>query len=1549
MIPHVNFESENSDATQKINGPIRSGCMFANFASSGCPRISDFSSASASVNELLGYIQSKPNQTCGELLGKLLECPSRTVLEKVERTGPDIYWKDGHLSKKFGFLPPDMSHLGKLQTLPGPSSWAMLGRRMPGLLSRNRFREAARQLPVCSADSVVLPDSSLHEAIVVISTLAHAFRYEQRMSDDFDANEDIPEGIMQPWIEITARLGRKDLFMGWLEGTIMNCKWKDTTRQFGDLWSLENTEMFYPVFRTKTEHVFLQVMTDMLEKFTPAVEAMVIAQEAVILRDNDSLTRALLIIKSAIDVQIQVFHKIAVNATVSSMYCDPVQWSKTTARHGAAWKEGVPGLSGLGSPMFHAIDCFLGRKNYESQLGAEALFIRSFMPAAHIKFFEALNEISVGDYCSQQADNPELKGLFNGILESYAGERGLLGTHRYKVYGFLELAFKSGRTETNGHTMTADDRGWEVVHDQFQKARMERMQIKYQRCEDSWCVPTVRGTFLECPWSAKIKERNIIDKDDTGTTRKVTIDLEGTGITYLPGDRLTVLPENSPLDVQNTLNCLGLSESTTVQLVGDWSIFFEGKEAVSTIELVKVARLRPLPMSSLEVLSELCSHQYLTSKPELQSAINEMKQIAIEIETEYTFSDLIEVNIDTNILEYSPHVLCKLFHIIRPRTYSISSTPESGLQIPDSLELTVTRKELELSTGNKSIGVGSGFLNPPVDANIFGNGTPLRIGISRPLLFKVPTHPGTPIVLFAGGSGIAPLRSFIQHRVKNSLSGENHLFLGVRSSNTLLYEKELAELVSCGKLHLDVAFSREDVKIDGVDEDLNFQLIPGKRCYLDEVMKEKQNSEKIWQLMLPTNVGGLGGHFYVCGSVDICKTIFNGLRNITKSHGLDGLDVLKDMFAHYRILTEVYKTPSQSNNQNLIHYSELSKQNTPEKGFWLAINKKVYDLTKFVHFHPGGAAIILANSGFDATHPFEQCSHDTNAEIISLMETYEIGLVAPVSFRSLDAEQIYDHHLKFLKNIVEMENTFHFDATSQSKTEYHDARDLMDTRYLRNMLNIHQRVLLTMAPAICGGELQLLVQEYSVLMEDETDFCLPTATHAKLMNTRNGKCALHTLHIFKYLSATKHQENPIHKRAEMDRYIHALLEESEKFLFNVKTAVANALARVEVSSSNDSLQLEIPEVLKHLGSIMGILKTYLCNLKDILANRYVLRENRTGKMLWEQLKVRSEENCLFLLMNEKKVQIAAQDKLASLNSVQNLAVNISLSLAASSEKKRDSMSINNQRSLGLSRAFNRASFRNGKAESKQLARISQVINRLGEKSNEKPFLAIEYIRGLFMSMSTQNEGQEQIDSIDNDLDELYLLGGSSILIVYIEEKCGYCLAATNLLQTEDVDFRTIDVTHDQILRTLIIKQSKSRQFPQIFIGSRYVGSLSELRSIHKAGWLHELNDIRNQSCDLNNLTKLDIEQALQRKDLPNYAIKALNYFLKLYERSPDIVTTSFDELAFFYFEKETKRLSGIKEDEEESETTLKPMRRLGSRRKRRAEKVKSRWSEEMLE
>ena len=145
------------------------------------------------------------------------------------------------------------------------------------------------------------------------------------------------------------------------------------------------------------------------------------------------------------------------------MYCDPVEWAKTTAQHTMAWKTGVPGLAGNNSPMFHALDCFFGRIDYACGLGKETIQIREHAPLAHRKFFDALSTISVGRYCYESKNDPQLRGIYDGLLESYAGERGFLGTHRYKVYGFLELAFKTGRNETNGNTMTSDDRGWEVI------------------------------------------------------------------------------------------------------------------------------------------------------------------------------------------------------------------------------------------------------------------------------------------------------------------------------------------------------------------------------------------------------------------------------------------------------------------------------------------------------------------------------------------------------------------------------------------------------------------------------------------------------------------------------------------------------------------------------------------------------------------------------------------------------------------------------------------------------------------------------------------------------------------------------------------------------------------------------------------------------------------------------------------------------------------------------------------------------------------------------
>ncbi|KAM3956593.1 cytochrome b5 isoform 2-T3 [Aphomia sociella] len=55
----------------------------------------------------------------------------------------------------------------------------------------------------------------------------------------------------------------------------------------------------------------------------------------------------------------------------------------------------------------------------------------------------------------------------------------------------------------------------------------------------------------------------------------------------------------------------------------------------------------------------------------------------------------------------------------------------------------------------------------------------------------------------------------------------------------------------------------------------------------------------------------------------------------------------------------------------------------------LIIHNSVYDVTKFLEEHPGGEEVLLEKAGQDATEPFEDVSHSSDAR--SLMNKYKIG------------------------------------------------------------------------------------------------------------------------------------------------------------------------------------------------------------------------------------------------------------------------------------------------------------------------------------------------------------------------------------------------------------------------------------------------------------------------------------------------------------------------------------------------------------------------------
>jgi hypothetical protein len=70
----------------------------------------------------------------------------------------------------------------------------------------------------------------------------------------------------------------------------------------------------------------------------------------------------------------------------------------------------------------------------------------------------------------------------------------------------------------------------------------------------------MRGSFEECRFKARIMNRQFIDSDPSRSTGMVTFDLQDTGITFIPGDRLAVMPLNTWNEVAKMAAALGLDE-----------------------------------------------------------------------------------------------------------------------------------------------------------------------------------------------------------------------------------------------------------------------------------------------------------------------------------------------------------------------------------------------------------------------------------------------------------------------------------------------------------------------------------------------------------------------------------------------------------------------------------------------------------------------------------------------------------------------------------------------------------------------------------------------------------------------------------------------------------------------------------------------------------------------------------------------------------------------------------------------------------------------------
>ncbi|KIR68597.1 L-mandelate dehydrogenase [Cryptococcus bacillisporus CA1873] len=99
----------------------------------------------------------------------------------------------------------------------------------------------------------------------------------------------------------------------------------------------------------------------------------------------------------------------------------------------------------------------------------------------------------------------------------------------------------------------------------------------------------------------------------------------------------------------------------------------------------------------------------------------------------------------------------------------------------------------------------------------------------------------------------------------------------------------------------------------------------------------------------------------------------------------------------------------QPSGQKLVSFEEVQKHNKRED-CWVIIDGKIYDVTDFLDNHPGGAEIIVANAGKDATKIFKPL-HPPDA-LDMLEPSQHIGPVDPATMPEPEEEEPTEEDLR---------------------------------------------------------------------------------------------------------------------------------------------------------------------------------------------------------------------------------------------------------------------------------------------------------------------------------------------------------------------------------------------------------------------------------------------------------------------------------------------------------------------------------------------------------
>ncbi len=368
------------------------------------------------------------------------------------------------------------------------------------------------------------------------------------------------------------------------------------------------------------------------------------------------------------------------------------------------------------------------------------------------------------------------------------------------------------------------------------------------------------------PFQAKVlRNINLNGAGSSKETRHLELSLEGSGLSYVPGDALGIVPSNDPELVESLLEEMQWDPETEV------IINKQGDTLPLKKALTEYFEITLLTKKILQQAAEFTENEEL-HKLVLIENVDQLK--------EYCYGrDLLDMLREFGPWKATAQDMVSMLRKMTARLYSIASSIAAH---PDEVHLTIGAVRFN-AHGRERNGVCSVAVADRVQE---GDTVPVFIQPNKH--FHLPES-DKDIIMVGPGTGIAPFRSFIEERAVTKTTGKTWLFFGDQhESSDFLYKDELEQYQKDGILtRLVTAFSRDTEK----------------KVYVQNKMLE--DSKELFEWLKN------GASFFVCGDKQrMAKDVNNALIDVIEKEGAMSREeaeaYLNDMQKQGRYQRDVY-------------------------------------------------------------------------------------------------------------------------------------------------------------------------------------------------------------------------------------------------------------------------------------------------------------------------------------------------------------------------------------------------------------------------------------------------------------------------------------------------------------------------------------------------------------------------------------------------------------------------------------------------------------------